>query len=317
VNRRPENAMLKPELVAGAAAPLPADQIFTPGIRRDLSNANYQRIDALSATGIRRLLQSPLHHRFAYLHPDQAEASSAQKMGSALHLGILEPDRFDSGDVVTIPADAPSRPSERTLKAAKPSASSLFAMDYWRDFDELTAGKILLTAAESEIVQGMVESVRAHPLYRELFSGGAGEVSYQWRDARLGIPCRCRFDYLQGESLAVDLKSTRDASPEGFAKAAASYAYGIQQAHYLNGFEHLHDKSLDGFVFFAVENVAPYCCAAYVLPSNVINFCLDRVEQAMLLYKRCRDTGEWPGYSQRILPLTLPRWATTMPPVYE
>lgn len=300
----------EPELV------LPPDQVFTPGIRTDLANEDYHRIEALSSTGIKRILQSPMHYRWDFLNPDES-TTAAKTMGSALHMGILEPNRFDSGAILTIPEDAPNRPTSRTMKAAKPSPASLAAMDYWADFDRRGQGKIVLTEAQAAVVQGMVNSARRHPLYAELFSGGQSEVSYQWTDARLEIPCRCRFDYLRADHLAVDLKSTRDASPEGFARAVASYSYHIQEAHYRNGFEHLHTHSVSGFVFFAIENEAPFGCAIYVLQPNAINFALDRVEAAMLLYAQARKSGYWRGYSEQVQPIVLPRWAVSLPiPTY-
>jgi exodeoxyribonuclease VIII len=297
--------------IAELAAVENPNHIFTPGIRQDLSNSDYHAIEALSATGIKNLLQSPAHYRYRFQNPDES-ATAAKTMGTALHMGILEPDRFDSGAVIALPEDAPKRPTIAQWNAAKPSPASVAAMAWWTEFNQQATGKIVLSATQAAIVTGMVASVRRHPLYDDLFSGGAGEVSYQWNDARIGIPCRCRFDYLKESGLALDVKTTRDASPDGFARATAAYGYHLQEAHYRNGYEHLHARSLDGFLFMAVENEAPFGSAIYVQQPNAINFALDRVEAAMLLYAQARNSGFWRGYQESIQPVVLPRWATSL-----
>lgn len=290
--------------------PAAPDARFTPGVRGDISHADYLSIDALSSTGIKRLLEaSPYHYRYDQLHPtDDGTASMA--MGTALHMGILEPDRFDAGAIAVIPEDAPKRPTAAQWGAAKPSPASRAAMDFWLDFNAKSAGMLVLTAAQAASVAGMVRSVRGHPLYDELFrSEGANEVTFQWLDARLAIPCKARFDRLRADGLAIDIKSTRDASPDGFARAAASYRYHIQHAWYNNGHEHLRGTSVGAFLFLAVENEAPYGCALYVLQSNAVRFAVDECERAMLLYAQALKTGYWRSYPEGVAPLVLPRWA--------
>lgn len=293
---------------------IPPDQVFTPGVRTDISHSDYLAIEALSASGIKRLLQSPLHYRYDRDNP--SEPTAALAMGTALHMGILEPDRFDGDAIAVIPDDAPNRPSSRQIKAAKPGPATIAAIDWWERFDADAQGRTVLTESQSAIVRGMVGSVRRHPLYEDLFAGdGASEVTYQWHDARHGeaVPCKCRYDRLQRSGLIVDIKTTRDASPEAFARAVGSYGYHVQEAHYRTGFEHLHTHSPDGFLFVAVENEAPFGCAIYTNLPNAVMFGLDQCERAMLLYAQARKTGYWRGYPETIAPVILPRWAVSIP----
>lgn len=284
---------------------------FVPGVytRHELANADYHAIDALSASGTKRIMQSPLHYRYDREH--STEPTDAMLMGTALHCAVLEPDRFED-EVIAVPDDAPRRPAARSANAKKPSLETLDALDFWRDFDRRAAGKTVLKAEAFEKVRHMAASVQRLPAVQTYLCDGEAEYSMLWNDARLGIPCKCRFDYLRPDGIALDLKSCQDASPEGFARAVAQFKYHWQAAFYNNGHEHVRDASLRVFLFIAVESVAPYCAASYVLEPNAIAFGANRVEEAMLLYRQATETGYWRGYSEKIQPVRLPRWATTL-----
>jgi len=282
---------------------------FVPGVHLDIAHEDYLKVDALSASGIKRILQSPAHYRFDQDHP--SEPTDSMLIGTAVHMAILEPERFAESVIVT-PEDAPKKPTAAQWGAAKPSPSSLAAMQWWTDFNAKAEGKLVLTAEQGEKVAGMVGSVRRHPIHDEMMSGGASEVSFFWRDARLDIPCKARFDRLNDSGFGFDLKSCQDASPEVFARSVAAFKYHYQAAWYNTAHEHLRDESLRAFLFIAVESAAPYGCAVYVLEPNAIAFGAARCEEAMLLYKQARDTGYWRGYPERVNPIVLPRWATSI-----
>lgn len=282
---------------------------FEPGVRTDVPHDDYLKIDALSSSGIKRILQSPMHYRYDQDNP--SEPTDSMLIGTALHMAVLEPDRF-AAQLLVIPDDAPKRPTATQLKAAKPSPAALESIRFWSEFDTRAKGRLVLTAEQLAKVQGMAGAVRRHPVHGELLRDGAAEVSLQWRDARLDIPCKARFDYLRDDGIGIDLKSCVDASPDGFARAVTSFKYHYQNAWYNTGHEHLRDASLRAFVFIAVENTAPYGCAVYVLESNAIAFGARRCEDAMLLYKQAVETGYWRGYSERVNPIVLPRWATSI-----
>lgn len=285
---------------------------FAPGIHHDISHADYLAIPALSSTSLKRLIRSAAHYRYALDNPDADDQTVSKSMGTALHMGILEPHRFDGGDVVTLPEDAPRRASITQRNAKTQGASTIASIDFWDRFDADNAGRTVLRPDEFRIVSGMVESVRRHPMYDDLFGHGSSEVTFQWRDARLGTECKSRLDHETPQFIVADVKSCRDASPDGFARAAASYGYHYQEAHYRSGYQHLRDRDPEAFLFVAVENVAPYCCAIYTLASNAIRFADDRIEAAMYLHANCLKIGYWPGYSKRITPVALPRYATTL-----
>ncbi len=289
---------------------VPADQRFAPGIRADLSHPDYLRIPAFSATLAKTIVQqSPMHARFLRDHPP--ESTLSQNSGTAFHMGVLEPDRFET-EVVAIPEDAPKRPSVSQLRAATNSPASAAAIDWWADFNARAAGKVVLTPIEAVRVDGMVRAARRHKLYPELFTRGQAEIVYQWRDARLGIACKARFDYLTHDAWASDLKSTTDASPDGFRRACERYLYHLQDAHNRTGYEHLHERGLEGLLFMAVERDPPHGVAVYAMPPNAVRFGLDAVERAMLRYAQAERDGWWPGYPEGVLPVAFSRAALSL-----
>lgn len=270
---------------------------FEPGIRDDLPAHRYHSIEALSASGIKRILQSPMHYRYDREHPKEPTDSMA--MGTALHLAVLEPDRY-AAEVAVMPD------FNRRTNAGKADYAAWI---------EQHQGFVVLTSDQVAQVEGMAAAVKRHPIYGELMTEGRAEVSLQWRDARFQdqVPCKARFDWLREDGIGIDLKSCQDASPEGFSRAVAKFLYHLQAAWYNNGHEHLLDRSLQAFIFVAVESSAPYGCAAYVLQANALRFGADQCERAMLLYAQARKSGYWRGYPETVSPLILPRWALSIP----
>lgn len=284
---------------------------FVPGISYDLSNEDYHSIDALSSTGVKKILQSPMHYRWERDNP--RPPTDAMALGTAVHMGILEPDKFIT-DVIGEPEDAPKKPTAAQMNAAKPSAAAIASMQFWSEFSKHAGDKLVLSAKDYAKACAMTRAALRHPAVEWLLSEGQSEVSYQWMDAHYNVPCKARFDWLRPDGIAADVKTTLDASPDEFIRAIATYRYHIQQAWYNNGYEHVSNESLRGFAFIAVENVAPYGVAVYTIEPNAIAFAAGRCDEAVMRFKNARDSGYWRGYSERINPLQMPRWATTLTP---
>ncbi len=278
-----------------------------------LSNPDYHAIDALSASGIKTLLQSPMHYRYQRDTPH--EETSALKIGTLLHMAILEPGRWNT-EIVVIPDDAPKRPTMRQILAKKPSAETAAAVAWWQVFEAKAKGMTSVDADDFEKVSAMAAAVRRHPIYDSLIAEESTlkERSMMWLDARLGIRCKCRFDALTADGIGIDLKTTQDASADAFARSVAQYRYHLQAAWYNTGHEHVRNQSLRAWLFVAVESVAPYGVQVHHLEPNAIAFGANRCEEAMLLYQQASSTGYWRGYPESVNRLVLPKWATTIAP---
>lgn len=279
--------------------------------RNEAPETYYQRrLDEASASGLKQMLRSPAHFKHWCEHPDSDKQSPALTFGRAMHCAVLEPDVF-ARTYMILPADAPQRPTAAMLGAKKRSPESEARCAWWAAWDADNAGKIMLSSSDYDRVQGMAESARAHPIARGLLAGGDREVTFRWQDEDTWLGCKSRADlYAPGEFL-MDLKSCRDASPEGFARAVAAYQYDVQQAHYLSGIR-ANGDSIRWFVFLAIESEAPYVCQPHILDVRAEERGLNLRNRAMKRQLECLTNGRWPGYSEALNELALPAYAYYM-----
>lgn len=140
-----------------------------------------------------------------------------------------------------------------------------------------------------------------------------------------------------------DLKTTEDASPEGFAKSIANWRYDVQHAYYIDGTRLALEQGkcnppqegtaelsvywtdpVTGvlcrcrpdfwrgypkhFAFIAVEKKPPYAVGVYVLDSEGVDIGRAQYQHDLRIYAECVRTGEWPGYGDKIQTISLPAW---------
>ena len=253
-----------------------------------MTNEEYHKHPALSKSGLDRLAISPAHYQ-AWLTEPRIE-TPALKFGSAAHCGILEFERFER-DYIPAPDGL-----DRRTKAGK----ELFA--------ELEAsGKTIIGINDLDVICRMRASVFAHPAARELLSEGIAETSHF--STIDGVSVKCRPDWLSG-GIVVDLKTTQDASLNGFSKSIANYRYAVQAAFYSDILASLgHD--VVAFLFIAVEKTAPYAVGVYELDDMSLEIGREQYQRDLDTYRRCVASGEWPAYSNGIEKISLPRWAVT------
>jgi hypothetical protein len=272
-----------------APAELVARAEFVEGVFYGLAATQYHEAEALSASGGRKLRQSPLHYR---LMRDTANVPTpAMEFGMVVHACVLEPD------APACYAVAPKVDKRTTAGKAD-----------WAAFAQANAGRIILSQADADRAQACIAAVRAHPGAARLLDGAKTEVSLFWTDAKYQVPCKCRWDGLNRGG-GFDLKTTQDASPDAFARTIASYEYHAQAAHYISGTEHVMNESPRFFVFIAVESEPPHGVACYLLPSNAILAGQHLVAIALERYAEALASGKWKGYSELIESIELPRWA--------
>lgn len=237
----------------------------------------------LSASGAKLLLRSPAKYRHDRDNHHESTAP-AMRVGSAFHTSVL-----GSGKPFTVIED-------RRTKTGKEQAHQ--------------AGKdgiIVLTPAESSTVEAMTEAVNAHETASAILSEGKPEQSIYWTDQETGVKCRARLDWLRGNAI-VDLKSTLDASPDGFAKSLVNFGYAIQAAWYQDACAAIGLGELP-FLFIACEKDAPHLVATYQAADDAIEYGRRKAREALRIFADCLDRDKWPGYSPGIEQLNLPRWA--------
>jgi len=276
----------------------------------------YHRGAGISKTGLDHVARSPA--TFYALHLDPArppeKERAGQLEGQLAHCAILEPAEFDKRYAV-LPADAPRRPTEAQWNAKKPSPESVEAMEWWRAWNESSAGRTIITHAQRETALRQAESVRRLPDVAEALAAGRPEVSAYWIDPDTGVLCRCRPDWVHpaGDSgvILLDVKTYSDASPAEFARQIARKRYHVQDAFYSDGFARASGLDVLAFVFVAVETEWPYAASAVMLDAASKHQGAQQVRRDLNTYAACLSSNEWPGHGTGIHQVSLPSWALT------
>lgn len=255
----------------------------------------YERIQALNWSSLKRIHTSPLLFRWRADHPEPDK--SAYLFGRALHCAVLEPRRFP-----TAYAGYPVFGDGRTKAAQAAKADWL---------QSLPTGCEILQKKEYDSVIAAASSVLNHRVASELLSNGWSEKIVTWTDPDTGLSCKARLDHLRS-SCVVELKSAREIGPRAFSRAVANYLYSGQLAYY-------HDGAIAAGLIAADDAEMPFVIAAETdEPFDVAVYrCTpELVASGRALYKRllrkfveCTAADAWPGQAPDLLPLELPSWA--------
>ncbi|MYR30703.1 hypothetical protein GTW20_00470 [Nocardiopsis alba] len=271
--------------------------VTQPGVY-DLPEAVYHAdpvpSGSLSSTGARKLLECPA--KFHFDRYTKKPPNPTFDFGSAAHKMILG----EGPELVVIDAD-----SYRT-KDARDARDAAYGRD-----------AIPLLPAEYRQIEQMAAVLSEHPVAAKVFSTerGLAERSLFWVDDGTGVWCRARVDHLPEAEMgapyfiASDFKTTKSADPKEIGKAVYDYGYHIQAAWYLEGIRALrlhHDLRM---VFVFQEKSAPFLVTVIELDGVALRIGHNQAKQALATYKKCSESGVWPGYSDRVETIALPAWA--------
>jgi hypothetical protein len=228
---------------------------------------------------LKQMARSPLHYWHACQSGDiEGGESLALRLGSGTHALL-----FGQESRVVV------YPGQRRGKA-------------WDAFEEEHAGKIILTATEAKTSRGIAEAVRGHDLARALMWPAAdNEIWYERRAdwTRAGRACRSTPDVSYARDatvVVVDLKTTRDASPDWFCREAIRRAYHAQLVFYAEALgEDPHQCDLR---IVAVESKPPHAVVVWQLTPGAIEHGQMLIGQWWEHLRQCEDAGTWPGYTQ-------------------
>lgn len=269
-----------------------APEFILEGVVRDLPGELYHAHEAMSASGAKKMLRSPQHYKLMRDQP--SEPGDAMRFGTAVHCGVLEPDAFD----------------QRICCAPKVDKRTKDGKAAWSEFSASNDGKLILDSDAFDRVRRCIDAVHAHPAALALLADAERELSLFWSDGRYKVPCKARYD-ARNHGGVIDLKTTTDASPDGFARQCASLLYHLQAAFYFSGAEHVLNATPDFFAFICAESEPPYGVACYTLPGNAIMAGARLANIALERYASALESGEWRGYPDTIESLPFPRWAVT------
>lgn len=271
-------------------------EITAPGVY-DMTAETYHRDPvpggSLSSSGARRLLPPSCPAKFKWERDHPQPHKTEFDVGHAVHKLVLG----DGPEIVVVDAG-----DWKTAKA-RDERDEAYAL-----------GHVPLLERQYLEVLTMVRSLRSHPVASALFAHERGrpEQSLFWVDGPTGVWRRARLDWLPdpdtGRMIAGDLKTGREASPEGIEKAVRQHAYHQQAAWYLDGIAALNLAPDPAFVFVFVEKEPPYLVTVAEVDAMALRIARDLNRQALETFRECTETGHWPGYSDQVIPVRLPAW---------
>lgn len=259
----------------------------------DLPSGSYHSHPSISKHSLDKIHRAPALWKYEKSNPP--DPTPAMRWGTLIHTVILEPERFAATTCI-----APE--INRRTNAGKAE---------WDAFCAENEGKEVLAAEEIFELEAIRDSVNAHPAAQRALSGSGNriEASLFWESAS-GVACRARPDLIHRAGIIVDIKSTEDASPYTFARSVAKFRYHVQAAFYCDGLATIEGPdAAKGFAFIAVEKKPPYLVAVYEATPEMIAAGRLAYEADLAIYAECLASDTWPGYSDKVLTLDLPKWA--------
>lgn len=269
----------------------------------DMTNEQHHAHNAIGSSSLKLIGQTPKHYWARYLDPERKpfEQTKAMKTGTMIHTATLEPHRFDEWFTV-MPEGL-----DRRTKEGK---------ELWAQI--VATGKEPLLQSDLDTAKGTAAAAHAHPVTRVLFDKCAAktEVSIFWVDPETGVNLKIRPDImvepcqLFPNGLICDLKSTDDASADGFGRSAWNWEMHLQAALYPQGFQAVFKtKEPPTFLWLAQEKARPYANQYFRCGGDLAAHGQREVRRLLAIYKRCMETGTWPGYPTQVRDIALPGWA--------
>ena len=267
-----------------------------------ISNSDYHHPECpgVSSSHLKAMLKSPLHFQLEKAKVN--EPTAAMRFGSAIHSLLLDGRPTFESTYCVAPA------VDKRTKEGK---------GIWENFVAANTGKEILSADDYYAVLAMERAIKGHAIANTLISGMA-EVAFFFIEPMTQILCKVKLDVLKPQlGMVVDLKTSEDASPEGFAKSVAQFGYWISASYYLDGVKLALEQSNqagtieripDSFVFIVIEKKTN-AIAVYTLEAEDLERGRIAYRRALSQLAECERQKAFPGYPAKIQTITLPAWA--------
>ena len=253
-----------------------------------------------SKSSLDLIAKCPALFKHRIIDGNRDKPTAAMELGTAAHIAILEPDKWGTTYVCEPDFDRRTKMGKAAYAEwleSNPLRSKTIKKDAWQQVEGMAAA-----VADCATAQALLSPANRH---------GLTEAVVEWNDEVTGAPCKGRVDrffpsaHEEYDSYVVDLKTTADASPAGFAKSCANFRYHVQAAMYLEG------TGADRFYFVVVEKKAPYLTATYELSSDAIELGRQKMVEDLEHALACVGADSYPGYNQHaeVATLDLPAWA--------
>lgn len=263
---------------------------FKPGIYPHLDISEYHKSPGISSSGINLILDCPAKYHHKYILGN-IKPNDDFVLGSVVHILLSEPWLFDRKFYVY--------EKDRLPDKGSPKEQELLA---------LAGGRSIIKTGALQMARDMVKSAEKHSLWKELKNPKI-EHSLFWHGGVFDTPLRSRpdmFDETLG--IIVDIKTCK--SIKKFEWSIDDFGYHRQAAMQIDAIEALTGKTLN-FEWFLIEKEAPYLTARVAAHKDDIAQGRREYLEGACKYTECLLYNDWPGYSENIHEIRLPRYART------
>jgi len=293
---------------------------YTPGdegIFAGLPASTYHsptKAPGISRSLIVELLQMTAAHARSVIEGVHIKVETqAMTGGTVFDTMLLEPDKFGEGK------------SHWTVPAGM-KLSTKDGIDWKKDHPNVgKPGGLPYIWAESEAankaslkdMHGMIESLMAHQKIRRIIESSTKQESAFCKDPATGLMRKVRPDARcfdnQERIILADLKSTfrGGAAESAWQQHCARMAYHIQDSFYSDVYTDLMAPPF--FLFMVVERKPPYACRIFQLDPAGKKFARDKYKRALEQFRKCQESGVWPGYDEDVVTVSLPAWELRAP----
>jgi len=296
-----------------------------PGVYEDVPAEVYHSWPYASNSRLGHLVppSTPAHLK---AHLDQPpKDKKVWREGRILHACVLEPERYERDYrrarqcmSVTSKGAQCSREGVVVLKGGE-----IVCAQHAKG--EALADELIVSRADDDMARACRARFAAHAIAGGFLrvSDARTELSLVW-DQHLGddivVRCKARLDFYSPTfmgGLPMDYKGARDASEREIRKQAFYNGYLRQSVLYRMGLGALGLPART-FALVAQEKVPPYELMVYLVGDEATGPLPAPGEQAyhvpaqvlalLRLWHRCRTTGEYPGYAERVRVMTADEW---------
>ncbi|WP_445768857.1 PD-(D/E)XK nuclease-like domain-containing protein [Rheinheimera sp.] len=159
-------------------------------------------------------------------------------------------------------------------------------------------GKLPIDGVVWDDAHRVQKTVRKHKEANLYISNGLPEVAIIARCNITGMMLKVKFDWLRFDDDGIDLKtSAQSVKPEDFRRQVQNLHYDIQQVFYCY-VASIAGINIRKFVFVTCEYGTADICQPYVLSRNHVIKANNTMHQALIEFKKCRETDNWYGYTK-------------------
>jgi len=275
-------------------------------IEQNLPFSDYCAIDAVNNSSLKTFLDCPARYKWDQDNKEDSD-SPAMATGRLWHTAILEPENLER-DYACLCAETQERLLTEAQAAGSKAKSFSKAIATYKTWKESQDDREIITEAElSAATQGRANVWQGE--FKTALQRGEPEMSVvtEYESDYGPMMLKGRMDLYDRKTGTIwDVKTTRDASPEGFGRLAFSYGY-IRQAGFYRLLCELEGLPFEEFRILAIEPTAPFLNATYSIPKEYTRWGKEVGIAALERLARCREINDWPGYGDG--ELTVPDYA--------